>query len=86
MYGKIFEHMFERSMVGVGSHVIAVWAYVIAKQKPSDSGSGHTIFLNPKVLAASIGDTEKKMEQAIEFLCKHWIQIALINKMAGAGC
>jgi uncharacterized phage protein (TIGR02220 family) len=64
MYGKFFARGFTHSMMGAGSHVFAVMAYVIA----------HTIHsrvdLNPQYLAAVIGDTEERMREAIEFLCR----------------
>lgn len=63
MYGKIFKHAFERSMMGAGSHVFAVMGYVIAHTVKS------RVELNPKLLAAVIGDSEERMEQAIKFLC-----------------
>lgn len=55
-------------MIGAGSHVFAVWGYVIAKQRP-DRKVGSTVELNSKLLAAVIGDSEERMSQAIEYLC-----------------
>lgn len=55
-------------MVGAGSHVFAVWNYVIAKQEP-DRVVGSQVRLNPKLLAAIIGDSEERMGAAIEYLC-----------------
>lgn len=68
MYGKAFESMYEGSMVGAGSHVFAVWNYVIAKQKP-DRVVGSQVRLNPELLATIIGDTRERMQEAIDFLC-----------------
>lgn len=68
MFGKAFASMYEGSMVGAGSHVFAVWNYVIAKQEP-DRVVGSQVRLNPKLLAAIIGDSEERMREAIEFLC-----------------
>jgi hypothetical protein len=62
MYGKIFEQTFQLSMYGAGSHVFAVWAYVIANTKAS------RVRLNPKELKDCIGDTIERMEEAIKFL------------------
>lgn len=55
-------------MIGAGSHVFAVWGYVIAKQRP-DRKVGSTVELNAKLLAAVIGDSEERMTEAIEYLC-----------------
>lgn len=48
--------------------VFAVMGYVIAKQVP-DKSVGSQVSLNPKLLAAIIGEEEKAIEKAIEFLC-----------------
>lgn len=50
-------------MMGAGSHVFAVMSYVIAKTVNS------RIELNPKYLAVVIGDTEERMQAAIDYLC-----------------
>ena len=63
MYGKIFGSTFTGSMCGAGSHVFAVWGYCIANV----SIDGF-IELNPKMVAALIGDTEEKIKQAIDYL------------------
>jgi hypothetical protein len=62
MYGKHFESMYRGSMVGAGSHVFAVWGYVIANTRRS------YVDLNPKLLAMIIGDTEDRMRAAIDWL------------------
>ncbi len=49
-------------MMGAGSHVFAVMSYVIAKTVNS------RVELNPNYLAAVIGDTPERMQQAIDFL------------------
>lgn len=56
-------------MVGAGSHVFAVMGYVIAKQVP-DRQAGSWVELNPKLLAFILGDTEKRIQEAIDFLCE----------------
>ena len=62
-WGKIFESLFEGSMVGSGPTVFAVWSYVIAKtQAPG------LVELNPKLLAGVIGGEVEKIREAIEFL------------------
>ncbi len=50
-------------MVGAGMHVFAVWNYVITK------GRHGFIEVNPKLLAFTLGGTEKEVEQALTFLC-----------------
>lgn len=55
-------------MVGAGAVVFAVWGYVIAKQEP-DKKMGSQVRLNPKLLAAIIGESEQDVEKAIKFLC-----------------
>lgn len=63
MYGKIFASTFSGSMFGKGPEVFAVWSYVIANAVDS------RVELNPRMLAAIIGTTPAKIEEAIEFLC-----------------
>ena len=65
MYGKIFEALYEGSMVGAGATVFAVWGYCIAKADPDT----HEVRLNPSILATAIGESEKKIASAVEFLC-----------------
>lgn len=69
IYGKIFGTMFEGSMVGAGSHVFAVMAYVISHMQPGPD-KVEFVRLQPKLLAAAIGEDEVEIERAIEFLCK----------------
>jgi hypothetical protein len=68
MFGKIFESLFTGSMVGAGSHVFAVWSYVIANQRP-DRKVGSQVDLNPRLLAAIIGEKQERIQEAIDFLC-----------------
>jgi hypothetical protein len=63
MYGKFFASTFSGSMMAAGPEVFAVWGYVIATAVDS------TVELNPKLLAAVIGSTPKRMQAAIEALC-----------------
>lgn len=60
--------MYEGSMIGAGSHVFAVWGYVIAKQIPSRE-VGSQVDLNPSLIAFLLGETENKVVEAIEYLC-----------------
>lgn len=64
MYGKIFSSTFSGSMFGAGPDVFAVWAYVIANAQDS------RVELSPRVLAATIGTTPDRVEEAIEYLCR----------------
>jgi hypothetical protein len=64
MFGKIFECLFTGSMVGAGTHVFAVWSYVIANTK----SDGH-VELNATILAAILGDKSERMQEAIDYLC-----------------
>jgi len=64
MYGKIFASTFTGSMFGAGSDVFAVWGYVIANAQDS------RIELNSKMLAATLGSSPEKIEDAIEYLCR----------------
>ena len=69
MFGKIFGSMFEGSMVGSGACVFAVMSYIIAKMVP-DREHGMVVEINPKLLAFTLGETQKNVESAIDFLCK----------------
>lgn len=60
--------MYERSMIGSGAAVYAVWGYVIATMKP-DKAVGMQVTLNPALLAVVIGEKESVMQSAIDYLC-----------------
>lgn len=62
MYGKIYEQTFTGSMYGSGSHIFAVWSYVIAHTKPDAM-----VELNPMDLASRLGEDVARIEQAIEY-------------------
>ncbi len=62
MYGKTFESMYEGSMIGAGINVFAVWNYIITKARAG------RIEVNPKLLAFTLGGTEKEVESALVFL------------------
>jgi hypothetical protein len=68
MFGKSFDSMYRGSMMGAGSHVFAVWGFVISNQKP-DREVGFQVELNVKLLAMVIGDTEDRMQAAVDYLC-----------------
>jgi len=61
MYGKIYEQTFTGSMYGSGSHIFAVWSYVIAHTKPDAM-----VELNPALLASALGEDVERIEAAIE--------------------
>jgi hypothetical protein len=69
MFGKHFASLYEGSMVGAGAVNFAVWGYVIAKQEP-DRVVGSQVRLNPKLLAAIIGESEPAIQKAIDYLCR----------------
>lgn len=69
IYGKIFGTMFEGSMVGAGSHVFAVMAYVISHMQPGPD-KVEFVRLQPTILGAVIGEDEAEIEKAISYLCK----------------
>lgn len=56
-------------MIGAGAVVFAVMGYVIANGVP-DRKVGMQVELNPKLLAFILGETEKDVGKAIEYLCK----------------
>lgn len=69
IYGKIFGTMFEGSMVGAGSDVFAVMAYVISHMQPGPD-KVEFVRLQPMLLATAIGEEPSEIEKAIEFLCR----------------
>ncbi len=68
MYGKHHATMYEGSMIGAGAVAFAVMGYVIAKQVP-DRTVGSQVELNPKLLAMILGEPEKEVLKAINYLC-----------------
>lgn len=73
MYGKIFESLYEGSMVGAGAKVFAVWGYVIAHMRADGRPGEHSsaqVDLNPKLLAFILGETEQDIDGVIDFLCQ----------------
>ncbi len=68
MYGKHFASMYEGSMVGAGSHVFALMGYVVANWRP-DSVVGGQVRLNPTLLATIFGESEERVQEAIDYLC-----------------
>lgn len=63
-FGKFFAKTFTGSMRGAGSHVIAVMAYAVAHAKPPEG----QVEMNPEILAFLIGDTQKRIEEALKYL------------------
>lgn len=68
MFGKIFESLYEGSMIGAGSPVFAVWGYVIAKMR-LDETVGAQVELNPALLSFVLGEQIGKVQDAIDYLC-----------------
>ena len=68
MFGKHFASMYSGSMVGSGAIIFAVMGYVVANAKP-DKVVGTQVELTPVLLAAILGEPEKEVRAAIEFLC-----------------
>lgn len=62
MYGKHFASMYVGSMVGSGACVFAVWGYVIAHAQDA------RVELNPRLLAAILGESIDSVTKAIEIL------------------
>lgn len=67
-FGKHFSSMYSGSMVGAGAIVFAVMGYVIACQKP-DKKVGSQVDINPKLLAAILGEDQEEVERAVAYLC-----------------
>ena len=64
MYGKHFESMYTGSMMGQGALAFAVWGYVISHVKDD------TIELNPRLLAALIGEGEHNIKATLAAFCR----------------
>jgi hypothetical protein len=63
MYGKFFASTFTGSMYGAGSHVFALWGYVIANAIEG------AIEINPRMVASILGADEAQVETALALLC-----------------
>ena len=68
MFGKIFESLYEGSMIGAGSAMFAVWGYVIAHMKP-DKVVGAQVELNTKLVSFVLGETEEVVKGVVDKLC-----------------
>lgn len=70
-FGKIFESLFERSLVGKGAIVFAVMSYVIAKQQPVGKPGEQRmeVTLHPGLLGPILGESPGDVQDAIEILC-----------------
>jgi len=64
MYGKLFQRMYQGSMVGSGANVFAVWGYCIANADPES----HCVDLNPVLLSAVLGESVESITSAIQYL------------------
>lgn len=67
IYGKIFDKMYEGSMMGSGAHVFAVMGYVISHMQPGFDREEY-VHLNPKLLSAVIGESQEVIQKAIDYL------------------
>jgi hypothetical protein len=67
-FGRIFETMYQGSMVGAGPNVFALWPYVIAHMR-GHSEYGALVELNPVLLGFIFGTKESDVEAAIDYLC-----------------
>lgn len=63
LYGKHFASMYTGSMCGAGSHVFAVWGYVIAHTVDG------VVEINPALVAFQLGETSERVAAAIAYLC-----------------
>lgn len=67
-YGKLFSSLYTGSMIGAGAVPFALMPYIISNANPDRTHGGY-IELNPVLLSAIIGVSEKEIEEGIEFLC-----------------
>lgn len=63
-WGKLYTSTFTGSMAGSGPTVFAVWTYIVAHVRHSD----HSVELNTRILAATLGTSAEDVDKAIEFL------------------
>lgn len=63
-FGKFYAKTFTGSMMGAGSHVIALMAYAVSHAKPPDG----EVEINPALAAYQIGDSVERIEQALAYL------------------
>jgi hypothetical protein len=68
MFGKHFASMYTGSMMGAGAVPFAIMGYVIANLRP-DPEVGAQVELNPRLLAAILGENEAVIETGLKFLC-----------------
>lgn len=67
-YGKLFSSLYTGSMIGAGAVPFALMPYIISTANP-DRVHGGYVELNPVLLSAIFGVSEKEIEAGIEFLC-----------------
>jgi hypothetical protein len=68
-YGRLWESVYEGSMVGSGPEVFCLWPYVVAKMR-KDAEHGATVLLNPGLLGAVFGVSDERFVRVgIEKLC-----------------
>ena len=68
-YGRIWECMYEGSMVGAGPEVFCLWPYVISKMR-TRGDEGATVMLNPGLLKEVFGAPDEEfVMRGIRALC-----------------
>lgn len=69
MFNRIYETLFEGSMVGSGALTFAVWSYVLGKMKPSREDRKFYVEINPVLLGAILGESPGAVEKVLEKMC-----------------
>jgi hypothetical protein len=67
-WNKIYEGMFNGSLYGAGAVTIAVWAYVLAKMRPSREDGKFYVELHSRQVADCLGEEEGVVSEAISRL------------------
>lgn len=66
MFNRIYESMFEGSMVGKGALAFATWSYVLARMKPDRKQGEFYAELNPALISRIFGGcTEQEVSDVI---------------------
>jgi hypothetical protein len=69
MYNRIYESLFEGSMVGAGALTFAVWSYVLGKMKPSRKDNQFYVEINPVLLGAILGEKVEDVAVVLASMC-----------------
>lgn len=62
-FGKIFPEMFTGSMMGAGSSVFALWAYILANKNQFGE-----LEININLVSVQLGDTKENVQNALNYL------------------